>query len=923
MAPVAATPSVEPSPRSRCWTFASAVFDERTLELRVRGEIVDVERKPCEVLLHLLLHAGEVVTKDELLEAVWPRRILTETALTKCIARLREALGDIDQSIVKTIYGLGYRLVAPVHVEASVAPPTPHFDFNVGDNPPLRPHWKLLRRLGGGSHGEAWLARHEKTSEQRVFKFALDAPALISLKREITLFRLLNDTLDERAQVVRLLDWNLEQPPCFIEAEYIAGGSLADWIAQKGGFASIVPAQRVDLAAQIAEALAGTHSVGVLHKDLKPTNVLIDTDDAEHPLVRLGDFGSGGMLDPDRLDALHITRMGFTGTLHAGETSGTLTYLAPEVLAGQPSTVQTDIYALGVILYQLVVGDLHRPLAPGWERDVVDEQLREDIAAAADIDPSRRLGDAGELARRLRSLSERRRQRAEERSSVAAAARAQSEAQQAKQDAEKMRARRTGMRVALGVLLGALIVSSVLFVDAQRARGRAETETAHAKAVSDFLNDDVLTVVSSGDQPVKDLTVKQLLNAASQQADKRFVDQPDIGGDVDHSLGMSYYRLELPREAQERFEHGLSLLEQPGRKITPMTLNLAGNLVLLKLDAGQLTQAIGHYQDLLEQGEKQLGSRNPAVIDLRGQLAAGRNMLGEWVRAAAEYREVLADKQSATPDDLEAIASAHKDYGLVLIDVANFPTAESELHKAADGIAALHGENNVDVASVRWGLGKLMVQTGRYAEAKAELSSAAKTYAKWVRDDNGAVYGIRLYQAIIDVREGRVANAEESMSQIIAALGTWTTGEVDQTAIFRECLALAFERANRLPEAIDNMRAAVESSLKNMPETHPQTRRIQVELADLLRESGNFEAAGAIVDGESAVTFADLPNDHPLHAELLRVRGLLDLHAGNVDGAHQLLAEAARIDNAVYGPDHWQTQRVARELMTVSATAHR
>ena len=407
MAPVAATPSVEPSPRSRCWTFASAVFDERTLELRVRGEIVDVERKPCEVLLHLLLHAGEVVTKDELLEAVWPRRILTETALTKCIARLREALGDIDQSIVKTIYGMGYRLVAPVHVEASVAPPTPHFDFNPGDHPPLRPHWKLLRRLGGGSHGEAWLARHEKTSEQRVFKFALDAPALISLKREITLFRLLNDTLDERAQVVRLLDWNLEQPPCFIEAEYIAGGSLADWIAQKGGFASIVPAQRVDLAAQIAEALAGTHSVGVLHKDLKPTNVLIDTDDAEHPLVRLGDFGSGGMLDPDRLDALHITRMGFTGTMHAGETSGTLTYLAPEVLAGQPSTVQTDIYALGVILYQLVVGDLHRPLAPGWERDVADELLREDIAAAADIDPSRRLGDAGELARRLRSLDER------------------------------------------------------------------------------------------------------------------------------------------------------------------------------------------------------------------------------------------------------------------------------------------------------------------------------------------------------------------------------------------------------------------------------------------------------------------------------------------------------------------------------------
>ena len=219
----------------------------------------------------------------------------------------------------------------------------------------------------------------------------------MSLKREITLFRVLNATPQARDRVVPLHDWNLEQPPCFIECAFIAGGSLADWTERRGGFANVPLAQRIDLAAQIAEALAGTHSVGVLHKDLKPGNVLIE---AESITVRLADFGSGGLLDPDRLEALHITRLGFTATMQAGEATGTLTYLAPEILAGQPSTVQTDIYALGVLLYQLVVGDLHRPLAPGWERDVDDELLREDIAAAADIEPARRLGDAGELARR-------------------------------------------------------------------------------------------------------------------------------------------------------------------------------------------------------------------------------------------------------------------------------------------------------------------------------------------------------------------------------------------------------------------------------------------------------------------------------------------------------------------------------------------
>src|SRR3546814_11899439 len=92
------------------------------------------------------------------------------------------------------------------------------------------------------------------------------------------------------------------------------------------------------------------------------------------------------MLDAQRLHALGITRLGFTQTVAALDTSGTPLYLAPEVLSGQPSTLQSDIYALGVMLYQAVVGDWNRPLAPGWERQVDDELLREDIAAAVDGD---------------------------------------------------------------------------------------------------------------------------------------------------------------------------------------------------------------------------------------------------------------------------------------------------------------------------------------------------------------------------------------------------------------------------------------------------------------------------------------------------------------------------------------------------------
>ncbi len=391
------------------WHFAGAVLDERSFELVVNGDTIDIERKPLEVLMYLLQHAGEVCTKDELLAGVWPGRVLSETVLTKCVGRLRDALSDDDQLIIKTAYGFGYRLVAPVRIETEAVKEPSRFDFRPGDHPPGRPLWSLVDRLGLGGHGEAWRGRHDKTGEFRVFKFALDEASLSALKREITLFRVINDTVGAEARVVRLLDWNLEQAPYFLEAEYISGGSLIDWARARGGLPAIPVAERLELVARLAEALAAVHSVGVLHKDLKPSNVLVGSGEAGTDVL-LADFGSGSVLDVAELERLGITRLGFTKTLAASVSSGTPMYLAPEIIAGQPFTVKSDIYALGVILYQAMVGDFSRLMSPGWEREIADELLCQDIAQLAEGNPAMRLGDAGHIARSLRSLEERRMQ---------------------------------------------------------------------------------------------------------------------------------------------------------------------------------------------------------------------------------------------------------------------------------------------------------------------------------------------------------------------------------------------------------------------------------------------------------------------------------------------------------------------------------
>jgi non-specific serine/threonine protein kinase len=166
---------------------------------------------------------------------------------------------------------------------------------------------------------------------------------------------------------------------------------------------------RLHILADIANAVASAHAIGVLHKDLKPANILIVPAPGGWQ-IKIADFGSASLFDPSRLQALGMTNLGFTQTSSqdAASLTGTLMYLAPEVLAGQSPSTSSDVYALGVMLYQFLTGDFRKPLAPGWESEISDPLLREDIAAAAAGDPGKRLSNAAELGERLLSLDQRR-----------------------------------------------------------------------------------------------------------------------------------------------------------------------------------------------------------------------------------------------------------------------------------------------------------------------------------------------------------------------------------------------------------------------------------------------------------------------------------------------------------------------------------
>lgn len=295
----------------------------------------------------------------------------------------------------------------------------------LGGTLPHRRHWRLDAELGQGRWARVWRVRHVKTGEHRVVKICSEAEHLRGLEREVTAFRLLRHELGARAPIPRLFDWSFEAPPYCLEMEEIAGGSLPAWAASRGGLESLALDDRLELVASVAEALAMVHSAGVLHRDVKPGNVLIRDREQGPPETLWCDLGLGEIPERERLARAGITDMGADDEPEHIE-AGTRLYLAPERLEGKAASRESDVFALGVMLYQVAVADLTRALALGWQREIDDELLREDIAAAVDGAPGRR-PRAGELAERLRRLpqrrEERRRREARERARLSAVAR--------------------------------------------------------------------------------------------------------------------------------------------------------------------------------------------------------------------------------------------------------------------------------------------------------------------------------------------------------------------------------------------------------------------------------------------------------------------------------------------------------------------
>ncbi|ANH94519.1 serine/threonine protein kinase [Streptomyces sp. SAT1] len=197
--------------------------------------------------------------------------------------------------------------------------------------------YRLHAVIGRGGMGEVWQAQDEVLGRPVAVKLLLSDVADASAEARFRLEAQTSARL-HHPHVVGTLDFGTWEHRCFLVMELVDGGSLSGELNAGG---PLTPDRLAQVAEQAAEGLAAAHTQGIVHRDIKPGNLLSDRDGT----VRIGDFGIARFLDDPS-----------AGLTTTGQIVGTGLYLAPERAIGTPASPASDLYSLGCVLYQLAVG---------------------------------------------------------------------------------------------------------------------------------------------------------------------------------------------------------------------------------------------------------------------------------------------------------------------------------------------------------------------------------------------------------------------------------------------------------------------------------------------------------------------------------------------------------------------------------------
>ena len=658
-------------------------------------------------------------------------------------------------------------------------------------------------------------------------------------------------------------------PQPYFAMEFIQGRPLMEYAAGR----HLNVRSRMELIARICDAVNHAHQRGIIHRDLKPGNILVD----ENGQPKILDFGVARVTDSDA----QATRQ-----TDLGQLIGTLAYMSPEQVLADPLALDTrsDVYALGVILYEMLAGKLpytthgkavHEVVQAIREEDPVplssmDRRYRGDVetiaAKALEKDKTRRYASAAELAADIRRYL----------SDQPIVARAPSASYQLQKFARRHRAVVAGTAAVFLVLAAGVVASTWEAVRARAAeraaveqRQRADQEAAAAKAVNDFLQNDLLAQASAANQsspnakPDPDLKVRTALDRAAARIEGKFGQQPEVEAAVRATIGQTYLDLGLYPEARRQLERALELQRRLLGAENPKTLKTMSRLGRAAYLQGKYAEAESLLGQTLEISRRVLGSEHADTLYSMNNLASVYYQQGKYPQAEALddraleiSRRVLGSEHADTLLSMNNLASDYNVQG-------KYPQAEAIHSQTMEIRRRLLGSEHPDTLMSMHNLAGDYYAQGKFEKAEALFRQTLESKRRVLGPEHSSTLLSTNSLANVYYAQGKFAQAEALDSQSLEIQRRVLGPEHSSTLLSMNNLANIYTAEGKYAQAEALFSQTLASTRRVLGPEHSSTLLCMNDLADVLYVQGKYAQAEALLGQTLVISRRVLGPKHP------------------------------------------------------------